>query len=209
MMQNPKPKAGLLFPIQELQFFNIEDIQDREADFVYVCADPANEGGDDFAAAPFVLIGDEIFVTEMLYNTEGADHNESVLAKMILNSKAAAVGIEAIFGWKETADRVRLDVIEKGYENEFRMLRPRQQKHSRILNRASFIRNHFRFRKDWESMPQYAKFMRCLTSYLRVQEPGKSNKRDDAPDLCEMGANYYERNFKHLWGYERAKANND
>jgi hypothetical protein len=41
--------------------------------------------------------------------------------------------------------------------------------------------------------------MRILTSYMKIQEPGSMNKRDDAPDLCELAATYYERNFPHLW----------
>lgn len=209
MMQNPKPKAGLLFPIQDLKFFNPDEIALDDPDFCYVPADPANLGGDDFAAGPFKLIGDEIFLTDVLYNTDGSDENEKRLVQLVFNNKASEASVEGVLGWKETADRVRDELVEKGYENEFRILRPRTKKHTRILNRASFIRNHIRFRSDWEKYPQYAKFMRCLTSYLRIQAPGAENKRDDAPDLCEMAATYYERNFKHLWGYERTKSDSN
>lgn len=203
-MQNPKPKAGLLFPIDDLMFEDMDSLEAlQDPDFCYVCADPANLGGDDFAAGPFKLIGDKIYLTDVLYNTEGTDYNEPMVVKMVLQNRAAEVGIESVLGWKETADRIREELTDKGYENEFRLLRPRMSKHSRILNRSSFIRNHFVFRKDWESRPQYAKFIRNLTSYLKIQEAGRSNKRDDAPDLCEMAATYYERNFKHLWGYEK------
>jgi predicted phage terminase large subunit-like protein len=201
-MQNPKPKSGLLFPSDELNYFNFKALEESllDPDFTYVPADPANEGGDDFAAGAFKLIGDKIYLVDVIYNTDGTDHNEEALTKLVINSKASAVGVEAVFGWKETANRVRSDLASKGYENEFRQLKPRTSKHSRILNRSSFIRNHMYFREDWENFPQYAKFMRNLTSYLKIQEPGRGNKHDDAPDLCEMAGVYFERNFAHLWG---------
>lgn len=199
-MQNPKPKAGLLFPIDDLHFYNPEKINLEDPDFTYVAADPANEGGDDFAAGPGKLIGDRIYLSDVLYNTEGADFNEAALVKLIIKCKASSVGVESVFGWKETAMRVKSELEDKDYEGDFRLLRPRTSKHSRILNRASFIRNHFYFRKDYNDYPQYAKFMRNLTSYLRIQEAGRGNKHDDAPDLCEMLASYFEKNFAHLFG---------
>ena len=200
-MQNPKPRSGLLFPVDELNYYKPAELEEklRDPDFCFVPADPADEGGDEFAAGAFKLVGNKIHVTDILYNTDGADFNERAMIKLALTAKASAVHVEAVFGWKETAINVRDGLEEKGYENEFGLIRPRSNKHSRILNRSSFIRNHFVFRSDWEEYPQYAKFMRNLTSYMRIQEPGKGNKHDDGPDLCEMAASYYQKNFIHLW----------
>lgn len=198
-MQNPKPKAGLLFPLDDLNWYDPADIDLSDPDYTFLAADPANEGGDDFAAGRAPLIGDKIYISDVLYNTDGADFNEAALCKMIMACKCSSVGVESVFGWKETAERVRAELETKNYQGEFRLLRPRTNKHSRILNRASFIRNNFYFRKDYLSYPQYAKFIRILTSYLRIQESGRGNKHDDAPDLCEMIAGYYEKNFQHLW----------
>jgi len=201
---NPKPKAGLLFPSDDLEFADMDSLLGlKDPDFCYVPADPANEGGDDFASGIFKLLGDKIYVTDILYNTDGADFNELAMVGMVKDSKANSVGVESVFGWVETAKRVRDDLERKGFEGEFRMLRPRTNKHSRILNRSSFIRNNFVFRHDWADYPQYAKFMRNLTSYLKIQEAGKGNKHDDAPDLCEMAATYYEQNFAHLFGMNK------
>ena len=182
-------------------FYDPAEMEEKlnDPDFTFVAADPADEGGDDFAAAPFKLIGDKIYVTDMLYNTNGADFNEQALEEMIIANNASAAGVEAVFGWVETAKRVRDALWKRGFKKEFRNLKPRQNKHTRIVNRAAFIRNNFVFRKDWDDRPEYAKFMRNLTSYLKIQEPGTKNKHDDAPDLCEMAGQYFERNFPNLW----------
>lgn len=197
--QNPKPKTGLLFPIQDLHFYDPDEIELTDPDFKYLPADPANEGGDDFAALDTRLIGDRIYIPNVLYNTDGTDHNEAALVEMLISEKIMFAGIEGVFGWADVANRVRDVLNEKEFECELRVLRPRTGKHARITTRSAFIRNNFWFRKDWEQFPQYAKFIRNLTSYLRIQEAGKKNKHDEAPDVCEMAANYYERNFPQLW----------
>lgn len=202
-MQNPKPRSGLLFPIDDLQFYDPADpllaAKLQDPDFCFIPADPANEGGDDFAAGPFKLIGDKIYLTDVIYNGLGADHNEVEMVKMVLEHNAKSVGVESVLGWQETSRRIRESLWEKGWKAEYRNLHPRTAKHTRILNRASFIRNNMVFRKDYADLPQYAKFMRILTSYLKIQEPGAKNKHDDACDLCEMAGSYYEKNFAHLY----------
>lgn len=200
-MQNPQPRTGLMFPLQELSFYNHAEMEDRLADpdHNYICADPAGDGGDDFGTLDTRLIGNKIYVPNVIYNTDGTDFNEAALVNLVLSTRASNVGIESVFGWKEVAINVRTELEQKGFEGEVRMLRPRTGKLARISNRASFIKNHFVFRDDYEQLPQYAKFMRNLTSYLKVQEPGKMNKHDEAPDICEMAAGYYQKNFPSLW----------
>jgi hypothetical protein len=200
--QDPNPKSGLMFPLKGLNFYDPEEMENvlDDPDYTYCCVDPANEGGDDFAAGPFKLIGDRIYLPEVLYNTDGTDFNEPEVTKMVLRNKPASTGVEGVMGWKETADRIRTDLENKDYQGEFRVLKPRTKKHTRIANRAAFIRNNMWFRKDYMKYPQYYKFMRNLTSYLKIQEAGKMNKHDDAPDLCEMAAVHFERNFPSLWG---------
>jgi hypothetical protein len=197
--QNPKPKTGLLFPIQDLHFYDPDEIDLSDPDFKYMPVDPANEGGDDFAAIDTRLIGDRVYVPNVLYNTEGTDHNEPAVVEMVLAETIRFVGVEGVFGWADVANRIRDILNEKEFDCELRVLRPRTGKHARITTRASWVRNNMWFRKDWEQFPQYAKFIRNLTSYLKIQEAGKKNKHDEAPDVCEMASNYYERNFPQLW----------
>lgn len=213
--QDPSPKEGLLFPLEELHFYKFDEITESgvklrelldDPDYTLLAADPANEGGDDFAGGTSKVLGDRIYITNILYNTDGADKNEVAIEEMIMgDDRVSTVLIEGVLGWKEVAVRIRERIKDEKvygkniYRSEFRILLPTLKKHTRILNRASFIKNHMWFRSDWAQYPQYAKFMRNLISYLRIQEPGKMNKHDDAPDLLEMKADYYEKTFPHLW----------
>lgn len=202
-MQNPKPRAGLLFPIDDLKFYNPVEMQStlEDPDYSLIAIDPAGAGGggDDFAVQHTKLIGNKIYVTDVIYNTKGSDHNEVAVEELIISTNPKTVLCESIMGFKETSARIRDGIWAKGWKNEYRNLHPRTNKHVRIVNRAAFIRNNFVFRYDWEELPEYAKFMRNLTSYMKIQEAGSKNKHDDAPDNCEQSASYYEKNFPGLW----------
>lgn len=198
--QNPKPKAGLMFPLEDLQFYSHKKIEDAldDPDHSYMPIDPANEGGDDFAGIVTKLIGTKIYVTNVLYNTDGADENERRVPKIVLQERVNQVGVEGVFGWADTARRIEKTLQGTAFEGEVRILRPRTAKHVRINSRSSFIKNHFVFRDDYADDPEYSKFMQNLTSYLKIQLPGLGNKHDEAPDVCEMAGKYYEREFPNL-----------
>lgn len=198
-MQNPKPKEGLLFPEDDLEFSDMDNINDEDVDHSHMSVDPANLGGDDFAAIHTKLIGKKIYVTNVLYNTEGEDVNSQEVVDMTIKLKPNGIGIEGVFGWAETVKAIRLSLEKKSYEGEIRQLRPRTAKHVRITSRSAFIRNHFVFYSGYNKLPQYQKFMQNLTSYKKVQEPGSQNKHDEAPDVCEMEAMYYQKAFPELW----------
>lgn len=200
-MQNPQPKTGLMFPLQELNFYKRNELEKIIEDTEHVACffDPANLGGDDFAGFTTRLIGDRIYITKVLYNTDGEDVNKPKVVQMVLDDGAHHTAVEGVFGWKETARRIREELDDNNYEGDFRVLKPRTAKHVRISSRSSFIKNYFWFIEYYVDDPQYDKFMRNLTSYKKIQEAGKLNKHDEAPDICEMGAGYYERTFPELW----------
>lgn len=194
--QNAEPKEGLLFHRNELHYYNPATVDvEKLTDFKFAAIDPADEGGDDLSAPFGYLVGNKIYIVDAIYNNHGTDENEPACVQAIVARKLHAARIEGNSAWVLFAKSVRTKVQEKHPDCSIRTVKNTVNKHTRILAQASFIRNNFVFRSDWESIPQYSKFMKCLTKYLRV---GKSNK-DDAPDsLAEMAA-YYQSNFPHLW----------
>jgi len=67
--------------------------------------------------------------------------------------------------------------------------------HTRILAQSAFITNHFLFRDDYEKLPQYNKFMKNLTSYLKVG----GNAHDDGADAAAELAKLFRSQYKSLW----------
>lgn len=197
--QDPSPKFGLLFPKDELEFYdNYNEVADN-SDTGYLAADPANLGGDSFAAGDTKMVGSKIYLHDVLFNKEGTNINEDRVVNMIKESNVKHVGIEGVLTWIEVVKRIRKRLEIDNVDCEVRALKPRVKKHTRIYNRASFIKNNFVFRADYANFPEYAAFMKELMSYQKVQTAGESAKHDDAPDVLEMIANYYERTFPNLF----------
>lgn len=195
---------GLLFPLSKL---NLEDfstipqlnIKDElGVDYIYLAGDPADLGSDSFALGIGKLIGSNIYITDIVYNEKGTLYNEKEAVRLVIENKPHSAGIEGVMGWIDVVNRIRISLQKLGYEGEVRALRPRTNKKVRISARASFIIKHFIFRKDYNNIPEYAMFMRNLTSYLA----DGTSKHDDAPDLCEMIASHYERTFGEIWALQ-------
>lgn len=199
-MQDPSPKAGLMFPLKELTLFDATTKIYKQKSFTFIPVDPANLGGDDFAAPVLILVGTTILVWDVLYNKNGELENRERVCNIVMEHEADEVNVEGVLGWVETYKDIETELQERGYENEIRCTRPRKQKHVRIKAKMSFIKNNFAFRRDWQTWsPEYAAFMRCLIAYKKIQLPGMLNKHDDAPDVCEMGATYFKREFPELF----------
>ena len=100
-MQDPQPRAGLMFPVQDLRRYDMEEMLERleRPDFSLIAVDPANLGGDDFAAAEFKLLIDPfgegsgfgIFVDTVIYNKYGTDYNEPLVVDMGLRNNSVPV----------------------------------------------------------------------------------------------------------------------
>lgn len=198
--QDPQPLAGLLFPKSELQFYNPETVNvAAQAEFRFFACDPADDGGDDLSAPFGGLIGDMVYIDRVIYNTDGTDANEPAMVDAIISGRMNAGVIEGNGAWKLFAKAVREKVKERYDDCEIRIIKNSTNKHTRILAMASFIIRRCRFRSDWESIPEYAKFMRCLMGYMKIQSGASKNKHDDAPDSMAELAKYFQTNFTHLF----------
>jgi predicted phage terminase large subunit-like protein len=205
-MQEPTPKAGLLFPKADLQWYDPKEVDlEKLAVFRFGYNDPADTGGDDLSFPVGYLVGNKIYVPDVIYNTYGTDVNIPRSVDHIINHKLNACEFEGISAWRLFAKAVRAAVenpppLGRGYNScEMRIIKHTTNKHALILAAAAFIRNHFVFRKDYEKKSEYGKFIENLTSYMRIQEGISKNAHDDAPDSMAGMARYFQRNFPNLF----------
>lgn len=205
-MQQSRPTEGLLFPIEELQFYNPEKMNPLElSEYGFNYTDPSDTGGDSLSSPFTCLVGDKIYVHDVIYNTLGTDENRDRIVNKIIQYKANAAEVEGNGGWVMFGKNIREKLtlpppMGKGYSNcQVRVINNTQNKHSRILESSSFIKNHFVFRSDWRHIPEYKKFMECIIAYLRIQEGRNKNKEDDAPDSCTGIALYFRKHFPHIF----------
>lgn len=199
-MQEPKLREGLLFPKEDLNFYNPLTTNINElAEFRFCYIDPADEGGDDLSAPVGYLIGNKIYIPEVIYNKNGTDVNEPASVEMILRNKCNSVEVEGNSAWVLFAKSIRNKVSEKNVNCEVRIIKNTAKKHTRILAQSSFIKNNFIFRSDYQKIPEYLKFLDNLCEYMRLQSGLNKNSHDDAPDSCAGMANYFQKNFEQLY----------
>lgn len=109
--------------------------------------------------------------------SDGVEITEPLVAALIIDTQMDTMTVESNNGGGSFARNVRglirgkspCSIIDETQTNN---------KETRILMNAGYIKEYFYFRNDYEPGSDYDKYMRALTSYVKL---GK-NKHDDAPD---------------------------
>jgi predicted phage terminase large subunit-like protein len=188
-MQNPVEVKGLLFP--ELKKFTLDELKDKTPDGIIAVCDTADEGTDYLCMPIGKRFGNYTYITDVLFTQDNVDITEPVAAKMILDNKVKVLKVEANSGGKSWAKNVRKLIKLRGYCQVIDE-DTTTNKETRILMNAGYVKEYFYFRSDYKPGSDYDKFMRWLTSYVKM---GK-NKHDDAPDGITMMAEYMQANFR-------------
>ncbi len=190
-MQDPRPKEGLLFPKDELNYFTGElDKEKIEGTIGYL--DIADTGDDNHSLPIGKILGNKIYVDDTLFTIEGTDVNVDLTAQMVNKHQPEYCRIESNFGGNTYVQLLQSKI------NEVTSLLPVKvitNKHTRITTMAGFIKEHCVFRSDVAPDSDYGRFMRNLTTYTKN---GKV-KHDDAPDSLEGLVKMARQFYSHLW----------
>lgn len=184
-MQNPIEEKGLLFPKNQLNFFTMKDISSKKPDGVIGFTDTADKGSDYLSSPIGRKYGEYTYITDVVFTQEGVEITEPLVAQMIIDTKCDIMKIESNNGGHGFARNVRKLIKGKSYcsivtENQS------SNKETRILMSSGYIKNYFYFRSDYEPGSDYDKFMRQISSYIKM---GK-NKHDDSVDSLTGLADY-------------------
>ncbi|MDP4147634.1 MAG: phage terminase large subunit [Bacillota bacterium] len=184
-MQRPIESKGLLFPVEELKRFTLDEIRTKKPDGVIGFCDTA-DSGKDFLSGPIGKRFDkDTYITDVVFTQDGVEITEPLVAEMIIDTGCELFKIESNNGGHSYARNIRKLIQGKSpcaVVDEMNM----KNKETRILMNAGYIKEYFYFRSDYEPGSDYDKFMRYLTSYIKL---GK-NKHDDAPDSITGLAEY-------------------
>ena len=194
-MQDPKPAKGLLFPENELRYFSPPLIADLEGGFTFMAVDPADEGADDLSAPVAELHDNAIFITDVIYTTDGTDITLPRIVDLARTKRPTQINIEGVSGWIQFGKNIRTAIDEINPDITVRIIKENRNKKARILAQAAFIKRNFRFLEEKCWTPEYRKFMKVLTSYMKEG----TSKHDDAPDSLVIVAEFFDKTFNELW----------
>lgn len=184
-MQNPIESKGLLYPIEELRRFSLSDLKGKP-DAKVAFTDTADKGTDYLCTPVGYKYDTDIYITDVLFTQEGVEITEPLVAEKCISHRLDILKIESNNGGESFARNVRKILKEAKGSTSVIAEQQTQNKETRMLMKAGYIKEHFIFRNDYEVGSDYDKYMRALTSYVKM---GK-NAHDDAPDgttgLAEM-----------------------
>lgn len=189
-MQEPAELKGQLFPLSQLSFFDVSELDSLVAEYSLNCVDPADTGGDFYSSPNVIFKGGYGYVVDWIHNTHGTDVNIPDNVDHCATWKANYCQVEGNSGWVLAGKDIRNRMAEASPDTEVRIIKARTNKETRILASSAWIKNHLRFRSDWQDHPQYKAAIKELTKYMRE---GK-DQQDGAPDVLTQVAEYAQTN---------------
>lgn len=187
-MGKPYVREGLLFPADELRYFN-GVLPDGEPDRKLMVEDIA-WGGGDFTSGPIAYVyNGSVFIPDVVFNNGDKTVTKPETVGKIIQHKLNTYRGEANNGGDEYCDSIDSMLRQQGYHCSVRSQRApsNQSKLSRIIQYAPDIKR-FYFLDEKHQSKEYKAFMEQLTMFTQL---GKV-PNDDAPDsLAQLADELY------------------
>ena len=190
-MGQPYVREGLLFPSEELNYYN-GVLPDGEPDRIIAACDVAWGGGDYLSMPVCYCYGDACYVHDVVFSNLDKTVTQPLVIAAIKKHLPHIVQFEANNGGSEYCstidDTLRKDNIKLNLTS--RKAPSNMNKIARIVQVAPEIKRMYFISHD-HAPEQYREFMRWLCTFTIV---GK-NEHDDAPDSLAMVVNAMKYNF--------------
>lgn len=200
--QRPFVREGLLFPENELKYFNGKTL--REEYRIVACCDVAFGGGDSLSMPIAEVHGDDVYIVDWVFNNKDKFVTRPLVTGALLRNNVEKVQFEANNGGAEYAEAVGQMLKEAhGHIQIITKRTDKLNKENKIIQYSADVKNHFYFLEKGLRSPEYQRAMDELTTYVQL---GK-NLHDDSPDslvqlylmLTNGKANKLELVYNPLW----------
>lgn len=195
-MGEPYVREGLLFPKDELRYFN-GILPKEEPDRIISACDTAFGGGDSVSSPIAYIYGEDMYIPGVVFNNGDKDITQPLVVAKYIQFKVQASRFESNNGGDQYSEKIDEMVRARGYKMNISSMRTSNQssKMGKIIQYAPDIKRVY-FLDD--ALPDgkndrlyrdedYKKFMAELTMTVMDQ---KGNKHDDAADSMQMLIEY-------------------
>lgn len=193
-MGNPYIREGLLFPADELRYFN-GVLPDGEPDRILGVVDTAWGGGDSLSMPLAVVYGTDVYIPDVVFNSGDKTVTRPVVIGKLRKHRPHMVRWESNNGGDEYGGIVDEQLRQEGIKinMSYKKAPTNQSKLSRIIQYAPEIKNYY-FLDEKHRDSEYERFMRELTLFT---VSGK-NPHDDAPDSLAMLEDFLSTGVKKV-----------
>lgn len=205
-MQNPYVREGLLFPLDELGYFN--GILPVGHKFKYVVNCDVAFGGGDSVSMPICLLDktdNVIFVVDWYFNSSGVSITVPGVVDMIMKHGIKNVTFEANAGGNLYAAKVQEELKSRGYLCACDSVRApnKLSKEDKIKACEGTIRQKFRFLDNtkhktdeyseettiYERSPEYERALDEMGTYVTI---GKNSHDDACDSISQVAERVYD-----------------
>lgn len=178
----PYEREGLLFPDDELRYYN-GTLPEGKPDMIISACDVAWGGGDDLFMPFGYVYGEDVYIDDLILNNGDKTVTQPIVIGKLAYHKPHRTKFEANNGGSEYADYVDTELRKQGVRiNISHEKAPNtKSKMARIIQAAPDIKRFF-FRDKEHSTKEYKDALHKLTTFL----VSGRNKHDDVPDGFAM-----------------------
>lgn len=151
--------------------------------------DVADEGKDYTAAAVAAIVGQNVYIVDVLFSRDNTDVTIPQVAAMLNKYGVQYCRVES-----NSMGAMYARNLQKLTKTRILQVRNATNKITRIIMQSAFILNNFIFVKD--QTPTYIQFVDNVASFSKE---GK-NKNDDAPDCLAGLSMFIQALFKNIFG---------
>lgn len=185
-MNMPIEREGLLFSEDELQrYFSLPD---EEPDAVISVCDTKDRGSDDCVMPIAYKYGDKYYMEEIVCDNGNYEVVDGLLIDALIRHKVKVSCFESNSAGGRVAQKVQEGVKERGGITKIETRYTKQNKETKIIVNAPWVKEHCLFKDDSVSDRAYKRAVGKLCSYTTA---GK-NKHDDVPDAFAQLAEFAE-----------------
>lgn len=181
---------GVLFTKFDLSYYNELNKDSVVGKLCYV--DTADAGTDSHCAVIGYLVGDKLYIEDVVYTDEDTSVNVDMTADLVNRHKPEYCRIETNFGGGMYRNMLQPKITG---ETMLLAVNNSTNKHSRIVQMAGFIKQHVRFKENVTHGSEYYHFMHNIYQYTKDGKAPHDDGIDALVGLCTMAKSFYS----HLW----------
>lgn len=186
-MQNPQPKAGLMYS----EFKRYRELPIYKQLMRKSYTDTADTGKDFLCSIIYDETEIGCFVVDVVYTDEPMETTEPLTAKRHVINKVEFARIESNNGGRGFARKVEDNCrILKEYKTKFEWFHQTQNKEVRIFTHSAAVNNLVYFPYDWDL--RWPLFYKHVTSHSKTAK----NAHDDAPDTLTGMVEFFGKDFR-------------
>lgn len=166
---NPTSKEGLLYSGEWRTYDHIPENVSKKGNYT----DTADAGNDYLCSICYDRVGDDIYITDVLYTMDSMEATEVMLPKMLNDNGTRQADFESNNGGRYFAIN-----IQKNTKAAINSFHQSLNKEARIVSNSAQVQRHILFPKDWHN--RWGMFWKHLTGF---KKNFRANAHDDAADV--------------------------